>query len=536
MDRLKKIAVWFAPPPQKSEDDGRDQWASRMAFILASCGGAFGMGNLLRYPSQVYNNHGLQWFVPYLMAIFLIAIPVLILEVAVGQAHRGGCVVAFNNVGKRLKGTGLGLIFVSAVVVVYFVVILAWIMIYFRNSFISPLPWTNRGEEFYNRDVLALVEPIPGNFSANGDRVVDFTRYPGIGLVGETAGWCAFTWFIVWLCMFRGVGLTGRVVYWTIGIPLIMIVILIGRSVSLENAGDGIKLYFATWNGGQLARGKIWQTACTQVFFSTGVGFGYYTTYASYNRKFSNAVQDAVIIVCSNASFEIIAAFAVFGVIGYLGMHPDDNPNIGSFTIGFLTYPMALTEMPAANFWAVLFFFVLMVLGISSSFPMLDSVVTLILDSDLGPRLPRPLVATALAIIAFLLSLIYCTEAGFYIMDGVDKFLNNIALVFVVWSECVAATTVYRYKDVVDQVGLSAFVSYHTGYIGGMVAGVSVGHAVSPEAGAAAGFGLFVVCLVLAVLNAKTPSSKPPKFWSRAVPLSRLWYLAFYSVGLFSLT
>lgn len=72
MNTVRKIGGWLAPPPAKSED-GRDQWPSRAAFVLASLGGAAGMGNLLRFPSQVYNNNGIQWFVPYLMAIFLIA-------------------------------------------------------------------------------------------------------------------------------------------------------------------------------------------------------------------------------------------------------------------------------------------------------------------------------------------------------------------------------------------------------------------------------------------------------------------------------
>lgn len=81
---LKKIGGWFAPPPNKAED-GRDAWPSRAAFLLASMGGCAGMGNLLRYPSQVYNNHGLQWYIPYLMAVFIIAIPVLVLEIAIGR-------------------------------------------------------------------------------------------------------------------------------------------------------------------------------------------------------------------------------------------------------------------------------------------------------------------------------------------------------------------------------------------------------------------------------------------------------------------
>jgi len=136
----------------------------------------------------VYNNYGLQWFIPYFLAIFLIAIPALVLEIAIGQAYRGGTIIAFNNIHRRLKGVGMGPVIVSFIVVQYFTVNLAWIMVYFRNSFISPLPWTDRIEEFYNRDVIANPDPIPGSLSADGNSVLSYTSYPSIGLIGETVG------------------------------------------------------------------------------------------------------------------------------------------------------------------------------------------------------------------------------------------------------------------------------------------------------------------------------------------------------------
>ncbi|KAK1998234.1 Sodium:neurotransmitter symporter family protein [Colletotrichum falcatum] len=526
MDVLKKIGGWFAPPPNKAED-GRDAWPSRASFLLASMGGCAGMGNLLRYPSQVYNNHGLQWYIPYLMAVFIVAIPVLVLEIAIGQAYRGGSVVAYNNVNQRLKGTGLSLLYVGFVVTPYFVVNLAWIMSYFRHSFTSPLPWTGRGAEFFNRDVVANVDPVEGSLTADGASVLDYTQYPGIALIGETTGWAAFTFFLMWVSIFRGVGLTGRVVYFTMGLPIVVTIILIGRSVSLENAGEGVKLYFATWRGGELAKGTVWQTACGQVFFSTGVGFGYFTSYASYNRQYSNAVMDSILIVCSNVLFENIAAFAVFGVVGYLGMRPDPENPIGGFTVGFLTLPLAVAEMPGANFWAVALFFTLMVLGYSSAFAMLDAIVTLVMDT--GIKLSRPIVVTALTVVSFLLALPYCTEFGYYLLTGIDRWVNDVALVFVVFAECVTSTSVYRCKDVIGQVGKPAFAIYNTCYILAMVLGVAVAHAVRAGAGAGIGFGLFFAGCVVSVLVAKTPDAVPPRFWGRNAFVSRFWYLAFYS-------
>ncbi|KAL8652460.1 MAG: hypothetical protein Q9226_004261 [Calogaya cf. arnoldii] len=521
-----KLRNALIPADTKKSDDGRDQWPSRTAFLLASLGGAVGQGNIIRYPSQVFNNVGLQWFIPYLMAIFLLAIPTLILEVAIGQAYRGGAVAAYNNMNRRLRGVGLASIMVSSVVVVYFVIILVWIMTYFRHSFTSPLPWTGRTEEFYYTQVLRQVDPTPGVIGPNG--VDSFFSYSGMGLIGEAVGWSAFIWFCVYLCMFNGVGITGRAAYVTMALPIVMTIILLGRCCSLENAGRGIKLYFATWDSDSIASGQLWQTATGQVFFSTGVGFGYYIAYASYNSKWANAVQDATIIVCCNCLFETIAAFAVFGVVGYLDINPSNTPRLGAFEIGFLTYPAAIAAMPGANFWAVLFFLTLMLLGISSTYPMLDVIVTAIMDRY-GHKLARPLVAFVLVLVAFLISLMYCTQFGYYLLDGVDRWINNLALVFVVGSELSLSTTIYRFKDVFTETGKHAWAVYNGGYFLGQILGVAVGHSVSGGAGAGLGFGIFFLGLVISIFICKTPTAPAPRFWNNNAYLKRFWFLAFYS-------
>lgn len=533
MDTLKKVGNFLAPKAQK-ETDGRDMWPSRTSFVLAAMGGAVGLGNLLRYPSVVFENNGLQWFIPYFISLGFLAIPLLILEISLGQASRGGGVIAFNALNKRARGIGVGTIFTGYVVACYYVPILSWVMNYFRNSFKSPLPWKADSETFYYDSVLANVEPIDGTFAPDGS-VLTYTSYPGKGFIGETVGWCAFVWFIVWLCMFRGVGLTGRVVYVTMGLPIVMVIILIGRGASLENAKRGIDMYMGHWDSSQLASGTIWQAAAGQIFFSTGVGFGYFTAFASYNARIANAVQDAVIIGCSNSFYEIFAAFAVFGVVGYLDLKPEAGDELGTFTVGFLTYPEAVANLPASQFWAVIFFVTIMLVGISSAFALIESVVTLIVDCDWAKKVPRPVICTVVAVISFLLSLMFCTEFGYYLLDAVDTWANNFCLLFMAWSECIAVTTLYRYRDVIDQVGLLSFVVYNFGYLSATMVGLGVAHSVGPKAGAGAGFGLFVAGSVLAIVLAKTPAIQARGFWNKNLWLSRFWWVAFYSVshGLF---
>lgn len=106
------------------------------------------------------------------------------------------------------------MIFTGYSVVVYYVVILAYVMRYFRSSFSTPFPWEGRPDEFYAEDVHRAPDPVEGTFDGNGN-VETYYQWPATGIVGETVGWTAFTWFVVWLCMFKGIGLTGRVVYFT---------------------------------------------------------------------------------------------------------------------------------------------------------------------------------------------------------------------------------------------------------------------------------------------------------------------------------
>ena len=250
--------------------------------------------------------------------------------------------------------------------------------------------------------------------------------------------------------------------------------------------------------------------------------------------------MDAVLICGSNVLFENFAAFAIFAVVGNLRRWPQDGVRLGAFVVGFLTLPEVVLQMPGSNFWAFLLFFTLIVLGFSSAFVMLDVVATLLVDS--GLKYSRPTIVTALTLLSFLMCLPYCTEFGYYLLDGVDRWINNIALIAVVWGEVVMSTTMYRYSDVWDQVGVPAFAIYNLGYFGGQLIGVSVAHGLSrPEFGAAAGVGFYLLMAFISIIIARAPTSPAPSFWNftsivdrkvlRKPFLATFWYLAFYSVS-----
>jgi solute carrier family 6 GABA transporter-like protein 1 len=295
------------------------------------------------------------------------------------------------------------------------------------------------------------------------------------------------------------------------------------------------------WAGLLLHRNWIWllhelRCRCVEV---------YSADIQSYNQKHSNAVMDAILICGSNVLFENFAAFAVFGVVGYLRRWPQDGVRLGAFVVGFLTLPEAVLQMPGANFWAVLLFATLIILGFSSAFVMLDVTATLLVDS--GLRYSRPTIVTGLTLLCFLMCLPYCTQFGYYLLDGIDRWVNNVALIFVAWSEVVSATTVYRCSDVIGQTGLPAFVTYQVAYFGAHFLGIALAHGTgSPGIGAGAGIGFFAVGTIIAgAIAVRTPGAVPAitEYKETSETLvgkariamkrfgSNVWYLAFYSVS-----
>src|SRR3972149_2511716 len=90
---------------------GREQWSSGPGFVLASIGSAVGIGNIWRFPYMVGVNGGGAFLIPYLIALFLFGLPLLILELALGRHFRTSVVPAFGTRGRPFRLAGFVLVF-----------------------------------------------------------------------------------------------------------------------------------------------------------------------------------------------------------------------------------------------------------------------------------------------------------------------------------------------------------------------------------------------------------------------------------------
>ncbi|KAJ3335674.1 hypothetical protein HDU93_004740 [Gonapodya sp. JEL0774] len=480
-------------------------------------GSAIGLGNMFRYPSQAWRNYGLQWFVPYLMALFLIGIPLLALEMILGQISRSGAVTAFGRVSPRMRGMGLASQITGYIVATYYVPIIAYGVLYFFKSFTSPLPWTVDGGSSsvssYFFGTIVGYHDLGAGESGTGD-----INWPLYGCV-------VFVWAFLYFSTFRGPGLLGKIVYVTMGYPVVMLIIIIVRGVTLENAWQGIKLYIGTWRSDNISTTKPWTAAVGQIFFSIGICCGIYSAYGSYNPVTQNAVQDAVIVALANSAFEVLAAFAAFGVAGFLNLDPSQT-SLGTFVLGFLTYPEALARIPGANVWAVLFFINVFMLGIDSAISLVETLSTSLYDSRLLKGMRKDVILLVLCVIGCLWGLLYTAGFGLDALDYVDKYTNELGMVLFGYAYAFGASYLYRYQDVVSQVGLNAFIAHAAFYVLSPTIGIIVAYESSATAGGITGVILGVVGLVVSYFLAKEPSNT----LSYSPAVAKAYYLNLYSI------
>ncbi|GBN97472.1 Sodium-dependent serotonin transporter [Araneus ventricosus] len=151
--------------------------------------------------------------------------------------------------------------------------------------------------------------------------------------------------------------------------PYAVLFILLCRGVTLEGSLDGIKYYlYPKWE--KLLESDVWIDAATQIFFSLGPGFGTLLALSSYNKFHNNCYRDAIFTSTVNCLTSFLAGFVIFSVLGYMAhMLKKDISNVATDGQGlvFVVYPEAVATMSGSVFWSILFFLMLITLGLDST-------------------------------------------------------------------------------------------------------------------------------------------------------------------------
>jgi len=388
----------------------REQWNSKLGFLLAAIGSAVGLGNIWRFPYIAAENGGGAFLVPYFFAIITAGIPILILEYTIGKTYRAGAPTALARINKRFEWLGWAQVMVAFLITVYYFAIIVWVVSYIGFSFTEA--WGKDPTTFFI-SYLGLTESGTQLGGIQMNLVIPFL----------------IVWILAAIILYSGIK-KGIELACKICLPilLVMVIVLVIRGVTLPGAADGLEYMFKP-NWGALTDSSVWVAAYGQIFFSLSIAFAIMISYSSYLPKKTDVVNSAFITATANHGFEVFAGIGVFSIIGYMAMQQGvavEEVAGAGVGLAFMTFPTAISTLPALNaFFGVCFFGALFTAGLTSLISIIQAVVTGIMDKfDLSHKKA----VTMVMVPAFIVSILFITGAGLTILDIVDAFVNNIGV------------------------------------------------------------------------------------------------------------
>ena len=422
----------------------RERWDKRSSFIMAAIGSAIGLGNVWRFPYMAYSNGGGAFFIPYLIALITTGIPLVALEYYLGTRYQQGPTEAYGKIRKNTNYIGWFALATSGMITCYYTIIISWAWNYMFYSL--GVQWAEKAKNFFYVDVLGMSDAI----GALGG-----IQWPVV--LGNL-----ITWVAIFLIIFKGIKVVGRVVNWTVGLPWALLLILIIRGITLEGAANGLDFYLRP-DFSKLLEPNVWLGAYGQIFFSLTLGFGVMIAYASYIDKDSDINTNAWVVSFANCATSFFAGFAVFSILGYLAFstgHPVKEVIDEGVGLAFVVYPTAIAKLPGGvvvqSLFGILFFLMLITLGIDSAFSLVEAIVTGIKDSF---NVSRKKVTLWICMIGFFIGFLYSTKAGLFWLDVVDHWMNW-GLIIVGLLEAILVGWFFNIKEVAKDIDSTSNIKF----------------------------------------------------------------------------
>ena len=403
----------------------KTQWNSRWAFLLAMIGAAVGLGNIWRFSYVVYSNGGGTFFIPYLIAIAILGIPFLILEYGIGYRSRESLTQIMKKINPKLEYVAWILILFVFIVVIYYMVIVSWDLVYLGSSF--TFPWGND-------PALYFVKNVGG--SSNLSNISSLLIPTTISIL--------VIWIMVWFISHRdlndGIGKLSKIL-----IPALFVIMagIIIYALTLPGAGIGIQtLLQPDWT--KLTDINIWLAAFSQILFSLSMGQAISLTYASYLPDGSNIIDNVLIVVFANCTFEVFTAFGIFSILGFMSF-TTGTPMIQLISEGtgliFIVFPTIFNIMGVVgHILAPLLCLAILFAGITSAVGIFEPMVN---ATEEKLNWSRKKTVTFLSIIGCAASLIFATGISSYLVGVVDAFVNEFGILFLIAVQCIIFTWMY---------------------------------------------------------------------------------------------
>ncbi len=333
----------------------RETWGSRLGFILATAGFAVGLGNIWRFPYMVGENGGGAFLLLYVTFSILIGIPLLTAEISLGRKTQLTAIAGMTKLtGSSRSPWGLiGWLgtATSVLILSYYHMILAWVVAY-------------------------LVRIVTGQFNGLSPDAIERSFNELTASPAPVLFYAALVIGAVAFISSRGLRKgVERVAVVAMPMLFVLLLILMIRSMTFPGAGEGLVWYlkpdFTALNA------DVALAALGQAFFSIGIGMATAWGFGSYlNRQHTDVPGSAAIVVACDTGIAFIAGLVIFPALFAFGIEPDSGPRLL-----FVTMANLFDRMPGGQFFGGLFFFLIVLAGLTSALAQFEIFVSTLSDS-----------------------------------------------------------------------------------------------------------------------------------------------------------
>ncbi|HEY9570378.1 MAG TPA: sodium-dependent transporter [Metalysinibacillus sp.] len=383
----------------------RDQFSTKIGFMLAAAGSAVGLGAIWKFPYMAGSNGGSVFILLFILCIFLISLPVLIAEFMIGRRGQADAVTSFKAQapGKPWYLVGYLGMAVSALILSFYSVVGGWILSYLVRA------------------AMFAVKPAEG--ATYAELFTKVIENP-IEVVVAQGAFILLTILIVQAGIKSGIEKASKIM-----MPLLFVffLVLVVRSLTLDGAMEGVRFMFVPdWS---LFTGETLLLALGQAFFTLSVGISIMITYASYLGKTENIGGTGINVALMNIFISILAGLVIFPAVFALGFKPDQGPGLV-----FVILPAVFEQVPFGGVFLLIFFILLLFATITSSISLLEMVVSVAVGENRKKRVRTSwLVGSLIFLIGIPSALSFgilsnISIFGRSIFDAVDFLTNNIGM------------------------------------------------------------------------------------------------------------
>ena len=425
-----------------------NRWDSSTGFLIAMIGAIIGLSGIWKFSYLMYENGGGTFLIPYILAIVIMAIPILVLEFGVGFKFKSSLPKVFYNIKSEFEIIAWFIVFLIFIVLIYYTCIMSWDLIYIVLSLFKG--WGNNPSVFFTTTLL---------HSTSNPYGLTYLVVPiGVGLIA--------IWGLIYLFSRKEIN-KGILTISKISL-ILSFVLLIGMllfSLQLPGSRTGIMALFNP-NWSVLLDFNVWLAAFGQLIFSYGLGYAIASTYSSYLGDNAKLIDNAWIIVLVSLVFEMLVSVLLFAIMGFMALGrniPITSLVSDSFSLIFVVFPNVFNIMDPWVYMVAPAFFLLIFVGSLSTVLALIEPLSNAISEKFGWT--RDKAIRQLVLVGLFLSFIFATGMGEYLLRITDSFITQFAIILAVILEIIVLGWVYDIEDLRSVLNSNSYIKVDKSWI-----------------------------------------------------------------------